>query len=66
MFFTNMLVACSVFVMCTLFASAWAFSASAFALRIVLRRVSSPISVAASPPPSITFSISLHSIPVSL
>lgn len=57
-----MLVACSVLVMFTVLASALAFSASARALRIVLRRVTMAMTVAVKPPPSITFNTSLSSI----
>lgn len=57
-----MLVACSVLVMFTVLASALAFSASALALRMVLRRVTMAMMVAARPPPSTTFNTSLQSI----
>lgn len=57
-----MLVACSVLVMFTVLASALAFSASALALRMVLRRVTMPMMVAARPPPRMTFNTSLQSI----
>lgn len=57
-----MLVACSVLVMFTVLASALAFSASALALRMVLRRVTMAMMVAARPPPRMTFNTSLQSI----